>query len=89
MLNNLKNKITENSGLVNMAINLAILYLLFTVATGIKSVDNKVTQVQQQTTGTIQPILDPKQPITDEQIQQMILDVLINKLQEVQGEIKR
>ena len=89
MLNNLKNKITENSGLVNMAINLAILYLLFTVATGIKSVDNKVTQVQQQTQGTIQPIQDPKQPYTDEQIQQMILDVLINKLQEVQGEIKR
>ena len=89
MLNNLKNKITENSGLVNMAINLAILYLLFTVATGIKSVDKKVTQVQQQTQGTIQPILDPKQTITDEQIQQMILDVIINKLLEAKGEIKR
>ena len=89
MLEKIKNKISENSGLVNMAINLAILYLLFTVATGIRSVDNKVTQVQQQTQGTIQPILDPKQTITDEQIQQMILNVLINKLQEVQGEIKR
>jgi predicted PurR-regulated permease PerM len=89
MLERIKNKISENSGLVNMVINLAILYLLFTVATGIKSVDNKVTQVQQQTTGTIQPILDPKQTITDEQIQQMILDVLINKLLEAQGEIKR
>ena len=85
----IKNKITENSGLVNMAINLAILYLLFTVATGIKDVKQNLSQVQQQTQGTIQPILDPKQPITDEQIQQMILDVLINKLQEVQGEIKR
>ena len=89
MLERIKNKITENSGLVNMVINLAILYLLFAVASGIKSVDKKVTQVQQQTTGTIQPILDPKQTITDEQIQQMILNVLINKLQEVQGEIKR
>ena len=89
MLEKIKNKITENSGLVNMIINLAILYLLFTVATGIKSVDNKVTQVQQQTTGTIQPILDPKQPYTDEQIQQMILDVIINKLLEAKGEIKR
>jgi predicted PurR-regulated permease PerM len=89
MLERIKNKITENSGLVNMAINLAILYLLFTVATGIKSVDKKVTQVQQQTQGTIQPIVDPKQTITDEQIQQMILNVLINKLQEAQGEIKR
>jgi predicted PurR-regulated permease PerM len=89
MLERIKNKISENSGLVNMVINLAILYLLFTVATGIKSVDKKITQVQQQTTGTIQPILDPKQTITDEQIQQMILNVLINKLQEAQGEIKR
>ena len=89
MLERIKNKISENSGLVNMVINLAILYLLFAVASGIKSVDKKVTQVQQQTTGTIQPILDPKQTITDEQIQQMILNVLINKLQEVQGEIKR
>lgn len=89
MMEKIKNKISENSGLVNMAINLAILYLLFTVATGIKSVDKKVTQVQQQTQGTIQPILDPKQNITDEQLQQMILNVLINKLQEAQGEIKR
>ena len=89
MLEKIKNKITENSGLVNMIINLAILYLLFTVASGIKSVDKKVTQVQQQTQGTIQPILDPKQTITDEQIQQMILDVIINKLLEAKGEIKK
>ena len=89
MLEKIKNKISENSGLVNMVINLAILYLLFTVATGIKLVDKKITQVQQQTTGTIQPILDPKQTITDEQIQQMILDVIINKLLEAKGEIKK
>ena len=89
MLERIKNKITENSGLVNMIINLAILYLLFTVASGIKDVKQNLSQVQQQTQGTIQPILDPKQTITDEQIQQMILNVLINKLQEVQGEIKR
>ena len=89
MLEKIKNKITENSGLVNMIINLAILYLLFTVASGIKDVKQNLSQVQQQTTGTIQPILDPKQTITDEQIQQMILDVIINKLQEAQGEIKR
>jgi predicted PurR-regulated permease PerM len=89
VLEKIKNKITENSGLVNMIINLAILYLLFTVASGIRDVKQTLSQVQQQTTGTIQPILDPKQTITDEQIQQMILNVLINKLQEVQGEIKR
>ena len=89
MLEKIKNKITENSGLVNMIINLSILYLLFTVASGIKDVKQNLSQVQQQTTGTIQPIVDPKQTITDEQIQQMILDVIINKLQEAQGEIKR
>ena len=89
MLEKIKNKITENSGLVNMIINLAILYLLFTVASGIRDVKQNLSQVQQQTQGTIQPILDPKQTITDEQIQQMILNVLINKLQEAQGEIKR
>jgi predicted PurR-regulated permease PerM len=89
MLERIKNKISENSGLVNMAINLAILYLLFTVATGIKDVKQNLSQVQQQTQGTIQPILDPKQTITDEQIQQMILDVIINKLLEAKGEIKR
>jgi predicted PurR-regulated permease PerM len=89
VLEKIKNKITKNSGLVNMIINLAILYLLFTVATSIRSVDNKVTQVQQQTQGTIQPIQDPKQPYTDEQIQQIILDVIISKLLEAQGELKR
>lgn len=88
MIQKIKNKITENSGLVNMAINLAILYLLFTVASGIQSVGDKVTQIQQQTSATIQPIA-MKQPITDEQIQRMILDVIIAKLQEAQGELKR
>ena len=89
MLEKIKNKITENSGLVNMIINLAILYLLFTVASGIRDVKQTVSQVQQQTQATIQPILDPKQTITDEQIQQMILDVIINKLLEAKGENKR
>ena len=88
MLEKIKNKVSENSGVVNMIINLTILYLLFTVATGIKSVDKKVTQIQQQTQATIQPI-GMKQPVTDDEIQRLILDVLIAKLQEAQGEIKK
>ena len=88
MLEKIKNKVSENSGLVNMIINLAILYLLFTVATGIKSVDKKVTQIQQQTQATIQP-MGMQQPVTDDEIQRLILDVLIAKLQEAQGEIKK
>ena len=88
MLEKIKNKVSENSGVVNMIINLTILYLLFTVATGIKSVDKKVTQIQQQTQATIQP-MGMQQPVTDDEIQRLILDVLIAKLQEAQGEIKR
>ena len=88
MLEKIKNKVSENSGVVNMIINLTILYLLFTVATGIKLVDKKVTQIQQQTQATIQPI-GMKQPVTDDEIQRLILDVLIAKLQEAQGEIKK
>ena len=87
MLEKIKNKISENSGVVNMVINLSILYLLFTVATGIKDLKQTVGQIQQQTTGTIQPVA-MKAP-TDAEIQQMILNVLISKLQEAQGEIKR
>lgn len=88
MLEKIKNKVSENSGVVNMIINLTILYLLFTVATGIKSVDKKVTQIQQQTQATIQP-MGMQQPVTDDEIQRLILDVLIAKLQEAQGEIKK
>ena len=87
MLEKIKNKISENSGLVNMVINLSILYLLFTVATGIKDLKQTVGQIQQQTSATIQP-MTMKAP-TDAEIQQMILNVLISKLQEAQGEIKR
>ena len=88
MLEKIKNKVSENSGVVNMIINLTILYLLFTVATGIKLVDKKVTQIQQQTQATIQP-MGMQQPVTDDEIQRLILDVLIAKLQEAQGEIKK
>jgi len=88
MLEKIKNKVSENSGVVNMIINLTILYLLFTVATGIKKVGERVTQIQQQTQATIQPV-GMKQPVTDDEIQRLILDVLIAKLQEAQGELKR
>ena len=89
MIQKIKNKITENSGLVNMAINLAILYLLFTVATGTKSVSDRVEQIQQQTSGTLQPVMGMK-PTTDEEFKRMILDLVIAKLQEARNEeIKR
>ena len=85
MLEKIKNKITENSGLANMIINLAILYLLFTAATGIKSVDKKVTQVQQQTQGTIQPVTGMNLT-TDDEFKRMMLDMIISKLQEARDE---
>jgi hypothetical protein len=89
MMEKIKNKISENSGVVNMAINLAILYLLFTVATGIKDLKQTVGRVEQQTTGTIQPVMGMK-PTTDEEFKRMMLDMIISKLQEARDEeIKR
>jgi hypothetical protein len=89
MLENLKNKISENSGVVNMVINLSILYLLFTVASGIKDLKQSVGQVQQQTTGTLQPVMESA-PVTDDELRRLVLDVIIAKLQEARNEdIKR
>ena len=86
MLNNLKNKITENSGLVNMAINLLILFWLITVGTAVKQVDSKMQTLLEQT-GTIQPV-DQLEPVSEEQIRQMVIGILIQKLQEAQSTAK-
>ena len=86
MLNNLKNKITENSGLVNMAINLLILFWLITVGTAVKQVDSKMQTLLEQT-GTIQPV-DKLEPVSEEQIRQMVIGILIQKLQEAQSTAK-
>ena len=85
MMEKIKNKISENSGLVNMVINLSILYLLFTVATGIKDLKQTVGQIQQQTTGTLQPVMGMK-ATTDEEFKRMMLDMIISKLQEARNE---
>ena len=86
MLNNIKNKITENSGLVNMAINLLILFWLITVGTAVKQVDSKIETVLEQT-GTIQPV-GQLEPVSEEQIRQMVIGILIQKLQEAQSTAK-
>jgi hypothetical protein len=86
MLNNLKNKITENSGLVNMAINLLILFWLITVGTAVKQVDSKMQTMLEQT-GTIQPV-GQLEPVSEEQIRQMVIGILIQKLQEAQSTAK-
>jgi len=86
MLDNLKNKITENSGLVNMAINLLILFWLITVGTAVKQVDSKMQTLLEQT-GTIQPV-DKLEPVSEEQIRQMIIGIMIQKLQEAQNTAK-
>ena len=86
MLNNLKNKITENSGLANMAINLLILFWLITVGTAVKQVDSKMQTILEQT-GTIQPV-GQLEPVSEEQIRQMVIGILIQKLQEAQSTAK-
>jgi hypothetical protein len=75
MIDKIKNNISENSGLVNMAINLAILFLLFTVASGIKDIKQSVVRVEQQTVGTIQPIMD------EEMFKKRMIEFFIQKLE--------
>ena len=86
MLERIKNKISENSGLVNMAINLLILFWLITVGTAVKQVDSKIQTLLEQT-GTIQPVAQ-LEPVSEEQIRQMVIGILIQKLQEAQSTAK-
>lgn len=86
MLDNLKNKITENSGLVNMAINLLILFWLITVGTAVKQLDSKMQTMLEQT-ATVQPV-GQLEPMDEEQIRQMIIGIMIQKLQEAQSTAK-
>ena len=86
MLERIKNKISENSGLVNMAINLLILFWLITVGTAVKQVDSKMQTLLEQT-GTIQPV-GQLEPVSEEQIRQMVIGILIQKLQEAQSTAK-
>jgi hypothetical protein len=86
MLNNIKNKITENSGLVNMAINLLILFWLITVGTAVKQVDSKMQTMLEQT-ATVQPVAQ-LEPMDEEQIRQMVIGIMIQKLQEAQNTAK-
>ena len=76
MLEKIKNKISENSGLVNMIINLAILYLLFTVASGIRDVKQTLSQIQQQTQATVQPVMD------EELLKKRIIELLLQNLEQ-------
>lgn len=74
MINDIKNKISENSGMVNMAINLAILFFLFSVASGIKEVRQEIQQVKSQTQAQIQPVMD------EELFKKQVLEFLIQQL---------
>ena len=76
MLEKIKNKITENSGLVNMIINLSILYLLFTVASGIQDVKQTLSQIQQQTQATVQPVMD------EDLLKKRIIELLLQNLEQ-------
>lgn len=46
MLEQIKTKISDNSGLVNMAINLAILFFLFSVASGISDIKREIQSMK-------------------------------------------
>lgn len=74
----IKNKITENSGLVNMAINLAILFFLFSVASGIKDLKQEI--------GAIKDLIPAEQSLkkAEDKLRKQIIETLIIKLNEVQ-----
>lgn len=76
------------SGRINNIINILILLAIVTTCSKVEDSNQRIQKIQQQTSATIQPMA-MQQPITDEQIQRMILDVMIAKLQEAQGEIKK
>ena len=74
MIDDIKNKISENSGMVNMVINLAILFFLFSVASGIKDLQQEIQQVKSQTQAQIQPVMD------EELFKKRVLEFLIQQL---------
>lgn len=67
----IKNKIGENSGLVNMVINLLILFWLITVGSGVKELNKKFDQMHHQT--------DSKEEVLKAQV----IEMLIQQLNEV------
>lgn len=70
-IENIKNKIGENSGFVNMIINLLILFWLISVGSGVKELNTKLDQIK-------------KQPNTNEEaLKAQVIEMLIQKLNEV------
>jgi hypothetical protein len=74
VIDDIKNKISENSGMVNMVINLAILFFLFSVASGIKDLQQEIQQVKSQTQAQIQPVVD------EEIFKKRMIEFLIQQL---------
>lgn len=70
-IENIKNKIGENSGFVNMIINLLILFWLISVGSGVKELNTKLDQIA-------------KQPNTNEEaLRARVIETLIQKMNEV------
>lgn len=67
----IKNKIGENSGFVNMIINLLILFWLITVGSGVTELNKKFDQIHHQT-GSKEEVLKAQ-----------IIEMLIQQLNEV------
>ena len=69
----IKNKIGENSGFVNMIINLLILFWLITVGAGVTELNKKFDQIYHQT-GSKEEVLKAQ-----------IIEMLIQQLNEVKA----
>ena len=77
-----KNNLEKNSGLVNMAINLAILACLIYAVISIGTVKSGMDKLIQQS-GTLSPI-QSAQPMSDKDMERAFLGLIIQKLQEAQ-----
>ena len=64
----IKNKIGENSGFVNMIINLLILFWLISVGSGVNELNKKFDQMHHQT--------DSKEEVLKAQIIEMLIQQL-------------
>ena len=79
MIKDIKIKISKNSGMVNMVINLAILFMLLSTVSGINDLKNEIDQIK----GHLQKHTQAQTVnATDEEIlKKRMLEFLVQKLE--------
>jgi len=80
MLDQIKNKISNNSGLVNMVINLAILFWLIVVGIGVSDLNKKFDSIKAHQSNELEN--------QEEVLKKEIINFMINQLQNELGSKK-